>query len=267
MPDALALVGGRVRTLDGAGTVAEALLIEDGAVAALASSRDVLDRARAGTPVLDLDGRTALPGLIDAHAHLELSALAERAWVDVRAVEPAVAAERITAAASSRAAGDWIVAQGTFGQPLPGRQELDRAAPANPVVVRESMHRLVASTAALAAAGIDRRLVEPAGTRVRRDAGGEPTGVVEEGFDLFPVPWPGEDVLSEALSEQAVRSWVRHGVTAVHELPASGAALQAWKRLAAGRRMPCRIVLNPILAPGHQPTEVRRRGRPCRRPR
>ena len=254
MPDTLALVGGRVRTLDGSGTVAEALLIEDGAVAAVGRSRDVLERAGRGTTVLDLDGRTAIPGLIDAHAHLELSALAERAWIDVRAVEPAMTVERIAAAASSRAAGEWIVAQGTFGQALPGRDELDRAAPANPVVVRESMHRLVASSAALAEAGIGRRFVEPAGTRVRRNDGGEPTGIVEEGFDLFPAPWPGEEELADALTQEAVRSWVRHGVTAIHELPASAAALAAWRRLAGDGRMPCRIVLNPILAPGHQPT-------------
>jgi len=254
MPDALALIGGRVRTLDGSGTVAEALLIEDRAVAAVGSSRDVLGRAGSGTPVVDLDGRTALPGLIDAHAHLELSALAEREWVDVRAVAPAVTIERIAAAAAATAAGEWIIAQGTFGQDLPGREELDAAAPANPVVVRESMHRLVASSAALAAAGIDRRFVEPAGTRVRRDAAGQPTGVVEEGFDLFPVPWPGESRLGQVLPEEAMRSFVRHGVTAIHELPASASALAAWKRIAVEGRMPCRIVLNPILAPGHQPT-------------
>src|SRR5512138_914111 len=109
MPDALALIGGRVRTLDGSGAVAEALLIEDRAVAAVGSSRDVLGRAGPGTPVVDLDGRTALPGLIDAHAHLELSALAEREWVDVRAVAPAVTIERIAAAAAATAAGEWII--------------------------------------------------------------------------------------------------------------------------------------------------------------
>jgi hypothetical protein len=89
---------------------------------------------------------------------------------------------------------------------------------------------------------------------VRRDRGGEPTGIVEEGFDLFPAPWPGEEELADALTDAAVRSWVRHGVTAVHELPASAAAIAAWKRVAATGRMPCRVVLNPILAPGHQPT-------------
>jgi predicted amidohydrolase YtcJ len=250
----VALVGGRVRTLDDAGTVAEAVLIEAGAVVAIGGSRDVAGRARPGTAVVDLDGRTAMPGLIDAHAHLELSALAERRWLDVRALAPDAAAARVAAAADEAGPGEWIVAQGTFGQHLPGREQLDLAAPGRPVIVRESMHKLAASSEALRAAGIDRAFVEPGGTRVRRTAGGEPTGIVEEGFDLFPTPAADAAWLEAALPAQALDSFVRFGVTAIHELPASAEALAAWRALAAADRMPCRIVLNPILAPGHQPT-------------
>ncbi|HEY3766096.1 MAG TPA: amidohydrolase family protein [Gaiellales bacterium] len=250
----LALVGGTVRTLADGGRVTEALLIEDGLVALSGTSREVTERARPGTPVVDLAGRCALPGLIDAHAHLELSALAERRWVDVRALAPADTVARVAAAAADLAAGEWIVAQGTFGQELPGRDELDRAAPGHPVVIRESMHKLAASSAALAAAGIDRRTVEPAGTRVRRTPAGEPTGLVEEGFDLFPVPVADTAWLQDAMPAQALASFVRYGVTTIHELPASAAAIAAWRRLAAADGLPCRVVLNPILAPGHQPT-------------
>jgi predicted amidohydrolase YtcJ len=254
MADSLALVGGRIHTLDPLTSVAEALLIEDGVVAATGSSADVLARVTPGTAVVDLGGRTAMPGLIDAHAHLELSALAARLWIDVRSAPVETALERVSAAADARPPGEWIVGQGTFGQPLPDRGQLDRVAPDHPVVLRESMHRLVANSAALHQARIDRRSVEPAGTRVRRTDAGEPTGIVEEGFDLFPTPSADAAWLEDALPAQAVASFVRFGVTAVHELPASHAAIAAWRRLAAGGRMPCRIVLNPILSPGHQPT-------------
>lgn len=250
----LALVGGRVRTLDAAGTVAEALLIESGAVVAVGTSREVRERAGAGTEVVDLGGRTALPGLIDAHAHLELSALAEQAWVDVRTAPVEATVERVAARSRETESGGWVVAQGTFGQPLPTRAQLDAAVPAHPVVIRESMHRLVANSAALRRAGLDRRFVEPVGTRVHRSGDGEPTGVIEEGFDLLHVPWEPAQWLAPALAAQAVESFVRYGVTTVHELPASQAALDAWRQLAARDEMPCRIVLNPILSPGHQPT-------------
>jgi predicted amidohydrolase YtcJ len=253
----LLLLGGRVRTLDAASTVAEAVLVEDGRIAAVGASGDLRERARPGTPALDLAGRTVLPGLIDAHAHLELSALAGRRWVDVRALPPDAAAARVAEAAAHAGKGEWIVAQGTFGQHLPSRELLDAAAGSHPVVVRESMHKLSANSAALRAGGIDRRFVEPAGTRVRRTAAGEPTGIVEEGFDLFPLPAPDASWLESALPAQAAESFVRFGVTAIHELPASAAALAAWRSLASGDRMPCRIVLNPILRPGHQPTVAR----------
>jgi predicted amidohydrolase YtcJ len=252
----LLLLGGRVRTLDAADTVAEAVLVEDGLVAAVGASRDLAGRARPGTPAVDLAGRTVLPGLIDAHAHLELSALAERRWVDVRGLSPEDAAARVAEAAATAGRGEWVVAQGTFGQHLPDRELLDVAG-RHPVVVRESMHRLSANSAALRAGEIDRRFVEPAGTRVRRSADGEPTGIVEEGFDLFPLPAPDASWLEAALPAQAAESFVRFGVTAIHELPASPAALHAWRSLAMADRMPCRIVLNPILRPGHQPTATR----------
>jgi predicted amidohydrolase YtcJ len=250
----LLLTGGRVRALDATGTVAEAVLVEDGRIAAVGTSRELAGRARPGTQTLDLAGRTVLPGLIDAHAHLELSALAGQRWVDVRATSAEAAAARIAQAAAEARGDEWIVAQGTFGQHLPGRAQLDAAAPGRPVIVRESMHKLSASSEALRAAGIDRRFVEPAGTRVRRTPDGEPSGIVEEGFDLFPLPWPNPDWLGEAMLAQAIGSFVRFGVTAIHELPASQAALEAWRALAREDRMPCRIVLNPILQPGHQAT-------------
>jgi predicted amidohydrolase YtcJ len=250
----LLLTGGRVRTLDPADTVAEAVLVEDGRIAAVGTSRELTGRARPGTPALDLGGRTVLPGLIDAHAHLELSALAGGRWLQVRAASPDAAAARVAEAAAGAAGGEWIVAQGTFGQHLPSRAQLDAAAPGHPVIVRESMHKLSASSEALRAAGIDRRFVEPAGTRVRRGADGEPNGIVEEGFDLFPLPWASPGWLADAMPAQALSSFVRFGVTAIHELPASQAALEAWRTLARADRMPCRIVLNPILRPGHQAT-------------
>ncbi len=123
----LALVGGTVRTLADGGRVTEALLIEDGLITLAGTSREVTGRARPGTPVVDLAGRCALPGMIDAHAHLELSALAERRWLDVRALPPEAAAARVAYAAAQAGKREWIVAQGTFGQRLPSRELLDAA--------------------------------------------------------------------------------------------------------------------------------------------
>jgi predicted amidohydrolase YtcJ len=254
MNGSLALVGGRIRTLDAGGSIAEAILIEHGRVVAVGTTEDVTRRARPDTTVVALDGRTVLPGFIDAHTHLELGARAEEEWVDVRFVEPAVTLERLARALPGRAAGEWVVAQGTFGQALPSREEIDRVAPDNPVVIRESMHRQSVNSRALADAGIDRTFTPPLGIRVHRDENGDATGVIDEGFDLFPVDVPAVEWFEDVLPRQTLGSFVRNGVTTIHELPASRNAIAAWQRLDAAGRMPCRITLNPILSPGHQAT-------------
>jgi hypothetical protein len=250
---AIALVGGRVRTLDARDTVAEAVLIEGGRVAAVGDTRTITEQAR-GATIVDLGGRTVLPGLIDAHAHLEVSTLADQHWDAMRGLDPQGMLARVRAAVEQREAGEWVVGQGTFGQELPSREALDAVAPEHPVILRSTLHRLVANTRAMEAAGIDRGFVQRPAIRVLRDEHGEPTGVAEEAFDLFPVPHPSTEWLEDALPRQALGNWVRHGVTTIRELPASTAGVAAWQRLDAAGAMPCRITLNPILAPGHQAT-------------
>jgi predicted amidohydrolase YtcJ len=250
----IALINGQVRTFNSSGSVCEAICIERGIITAVGSSESVRTRVPDGVPVVDLDGRVALPGLIDAHAHVELSTLADHFWIVVRELDVPATLERLAGAVGRAAPGTWIVGQGTFGQELPTRAQLDQIAPENPVVVRQSMHRQVANSLALARSGIDRSFVSGVEARVLRGPDGEPTGAMEEGFDLFPVPRPSEEALAVALAAEVSDGWVRHGVTTIHELPASTDGTRAWQRLSADDRLPCRIVLNPILAPGHQPT-------------
>jgi predicted amidohydrolase YtcJ len=249
----VALVGGRVHTLDDAGTVAEGIAIDRGRIVSVGSSSQVRHLLPHGARTIELDGRTVLPGMIDAHSHVELSTLAEGFWIDVRACPPEEALERMSRAVRGAAAGEWVIGQGTFGQRLPSRSELDRIAPDNPVLIRQSMHLLVANSPALALAGIHRSSAAPFDARVLRDERGEPNGLVREGFDLFPYPRPDADRLAEALAEVTRTLFVERGVTTIYELPASPQGMHAWQRLHRERRLPCRLTLNPILAPGHQP--------------
>jgi predicted amidohydrolase YtcJ len=250
----IALVNGQVRTFDRSDSVAEAIYVDRGVIVAIGSTESVRARVPDDVPVVDLEGRMALPGLIDAHAHVELSTLADHFWVVVRELDVPTTLQRLGEAVRRAAPGAWIVGQGTFGQELPTRAQLDHIAPENPVVVRQSMHKQVANSLALTRAGIDRSFVSGVEARVLRGADGEPTGAIEEGFDLFPVPRPSEEALARALAAEVRDGWVRHGITTVHELPASSAGTRAWQRLSAADALPCRIVVNPILAPGHQPT-------------
>jgi predicted amidohydrolase YtcJ len=245
------LRGGRVRTMDDLGTVASAIAIDRGVIAAVGDDAD--SALPPHVRRIELEGRTVLPGMIDAHSHIELSTMAERLWVDVRFCQPDETARRVRDAVRGTAPGAWVIAQGTFGARLPTRTELDHAAPDNPVLVRESMHLLAANSAALAAGGIDRAYVTPLESRVMRDDHGEPTGVVREGFDLFPFPVPTIEWLERELPGVTRELFVEHGVTTIYELPASTDGMRAWQRLHRAGTMPCRLTLNPIVAPGHQP--------------
>lgn len=244
----LALVGGHVATLSPDVPDAEALLIERGRVAVLGSRADVLAAARSNVEVVELEGRTVLPGLIDAHTHVEFCALSKD-WLDVRGQPRAETIARLRRAVDGGAEG-WLVAQGTFGQDLPSRAELDAVSRDVPILVRESMHRLTASSAALERAGIIRGTASPLGTRIEIGPDGDPTGVVEEGYHLFPVPMPSADRLERMLHEELRDSFARHGVTTVYELPATAHGIRAYQRLHRSGRLPSRLSLTLTVAPG-----------------
>ena len=185
------LTNGRVHTLDSSETTAEAVLVEHGVVTSVGSDDELTSRAGPSVRRIDLGERTVLPGLIDAHAHIELAAYSNGWWHDVRFAPRDETVRRIAAAVEEAPPGGWVICQATYGQDLPGREELDRVAPDNPVAIRWSMHMLMANSTALHRAGIDRTFVPPPHSRGERDEDGNATGFIEEGFDLLGAPYPG----------------------------------------------------------------------------
>ncbi|MFD6054483.1 amidohydrolase [Agromyces sp. NPDC060279] len=244
----LALVGGTIATLHPGTPDAEALLIEHGAVRVVGTTEEVLAAARPGTPVVELDGRTVLPGLIDSHTHVEFCALS-RDWLDVRRAPRAETLARLAAAVADGVDG-WLVAQGTYGQDLPSRDELDAVSREVPILVRESMHRLTANTAALERAGLVRGATSPVGTLVVIGEDGAPSGIVEEGYHLFPVPAPPPERLRAMLRDELRESFARHGVTTIYELPATADGIRAYQALRAAGELPARLSLTLTVAPG-----------------
>ena len=154
-------------------TVAEALAVQGEHIAAVGTDRQILELASSGAEVVDLRGRTVVPGFIDAHAHVE------HFWLDLRDIPLELARGRIAERVSAQPPGTWILGQGTLGQELPSRDELDTLAPRHPVALRLSMHRLIANTQALSLSGIRRGFpASPTGSWIHRDALAEPTGVI-----------------------------------------------------------------------------------------
>lgn len=255
MSDQVVLTRGHIITMDPSRPSAEALLISDGQVAKVGTSQEVEAAAGKDARWIDLGGRFVLPGLIDAHTHVEFCALSRAHWIDVRrqTSEQSLAIIAQHAEAAAEISGTWLVAQGTYGQDLPTRAAIDSVAPNVPVLVRESMHRLVANSRALEIAGMSSGYTSPIGTRVELGEDGTPNGLVEEGFHLFPVPWPDDDALADLLESELRESFARHGVTTIYELPATAAGVRAYQRLERAGRLPTRLSLNLVVAPGLNP--------------
>ena len=167
---------------------ASALVIEEDKIAAVGDDKDLELYACKGLDVLDCRGFTVLPGLIDSHLHLM--------WMGRALLYPPLnlsgvdsigkITEIVKEEVAKSAPGQWIIAvkldeDNLTDQRSLTRHDLDKISPYNPVVVRKAIeHSLVANTAALEKAGIDKKTAEPAGGHIEKDSEGSPTGALFE---------------------------------------------------------------------------------------
>jgi predicted amidohydrolase YtcJ len=248
----LVLTGGRVLTMSPSRETATALAVRDGRILLVGTDEEVLATRHDGTQVIDLRGRTVVPGLIDAHTHVELTTYSRHIWTDVRGKTAGEILQTVSELAAQRAPGEWIVLQGTFGQAMPDRRELDTATSAHPVAVRWSMHKFQLNSLGLAISGITRKTIAPPGARIQRESSGEPTGLIEEGWDLLNWQPALRDVVKPAIVETLTSLFLRNGVTTVNEIVASPMGLGIYQELADTGTIP-RMGLALTAAPGHQP--------------
>lgn len=223
-PEPLALVNGRIHTLDPQLPQAQALLIRDGRVAAVGSDRHILRERPPGCRVVDLGGRAVTPGLTDAHCHLLQYGFTLLA-VDLYGVASLdELLRRVAAAAAGVPQGRWILGRGWDQDRLaegrwPTRRDLDAVVPDRPVLLRRVCgHAAVANSRALELAGIDATTPDPADGRIDREAGGQPNGVLHEAAIRLVdrvIPAPDAATRRRAL-EAAIRRAHAAGLVGVH---------------------------------------------------
>jgi predicted amidohydrolase YtcJ len=180
------LVNATVHTLDDSLPVAQALAVKDGRIVEVGGTDEILWLREEQYELIDLGGRTVVPGFVDPHNHFSVAAL-EVFWPDCRTDDSVEALQhRLAGAAAGTPAGEWVRGVGYDHGRLPGRRhptraDLDAAVPDRPVLlVHYSHHQAVANSRALAAAGITRATPDPPGGEIARDRSGEPTGLLFE---------------------------------------------------------------------------------------
>jgi predicted amidohydrolase YtcJ len=181
----LVLTGGSVFTANPSRTVAEAVAVRDGRISWVGRAADAAKHVVANTRVLELEGRTVLPGFQDAHCHpaeggVELSLCTLN---DAHSREACL--ETIARYAADHPELKWVSGSGwsidSFENGTPRRADLDAILPDRPAFFdNRDGHGAWVNSRALELAGIRRETPDPSGGRIERDAEGEPQGTLHE---------------------------------------------------------------------------------------
>lgn len=237
-PDTI-LHGGRIVTVNGSFEIAEAVAIADGRFLAVGSDADVLGLAGAETAMVDLQGRTVVPGLADGHLHnagggpgVDLSR--------ARSIEDVLVA--ITARVAETPAGEVIVTNSDWHeaqlveQRLPLRRDLDPVSPDHPVVVVRGGHEYILNSAALEKWNIGPQTPVPEGGRISRYPDGELDGeLVDTAKAFVTLPLAPLRSSDEEIADLAAQFATLHaaGLTSVR---LAGISLDRYRLLQEMRR-------------------------------
>ncbi len=222
------LINGKVRPMDKANTTFAAIAIKGNLIAAFGNSAEILSLADASTNVIDLKGKTVIPGFNDAHVHFSETG-SQLSSVDLRdAKTPQEFIERIEAFAAKLPKGRWILGgkwdhENWTPNALPTAAMIDAVTPNNPVFVdRLDGHMALANSLAMSLAKLDKSTKEVAGGEIVRDASGNPTGVFRDaamGYFSPAIPPPSWEQRLEA-AQAATDHAASLGVTSVQDMSA-----------------------------------------------
>lgn len=234
----LIFFNGRIHTMDRQRPRATALALTGERIVAV-GDESLRTLAGAQTRLVDLGGRTVIPGLIDAHLHFLAYGLSLREIDLMNVPTPEAALAHIAARAAATPAGQWLTGRGwdqvLWPEPLfPTAAQLDAVTPHHPAFLRRKCgHAGWANSLALKLAGITRDTPDPAGGAIERDpATGAPTGILLERameliFQLQATPTDAEAVDAVQVAQRRAHSL---GITGIHNMEGAP-ALRAFQEL------------------------------------
>ena len=246
--------GGKVIAVDERFSVAQAMAVTNGAIAAVGADADILKLKGANTQVVDLQGRTVIPGLMDSHTHPTGASLTEFDH-EIPAFETiADVLAYVRKRAEILPPGEWIELQQVFitrlrEQRYPSRAELDAAAPKHPVLFRTGPDASL-STLALKLSGIDRdfKVTDGGAGFVEKDpVTGEPTGILRNCTRFVPVKSPLRKA-TEAQKRERLKALFRDynsvGLTTICDRDANAAGVELYKSLQQSGELTLRVNLS-----------------------
>ncbi len=257
----LVFLNGIVLTVDTNDSIQQAVAVRNGTVSAVGTNATVRRSIGENTRVIDLAGKTMIPGFVDAHSHFLAAGRNQTLTVDLNA--PPIGnienipdlINRVSERAKTTSPGDWIIGRGYDDTLLaenrhPTRHDLDAISSDHPILLfHVSFHFAVANSRALEIAGIDRDTPQPEGGVIHLDTdSGEPNGILEEGPAFFlvygKVPPPS---LEQSLdgANRGAQMYAREGITTAQDGAADRATIEVLQEAVRRGLMPIRLNIYP----------------------
>ncbi|MCC3862423.1 amidohydrolase [Pseudemcibacter aquimaris] len=247
-PASMVLMGGNVITVDDQFSLKTAVAIQGKRIIAVGSDEDIKAYIGSDTNVIDLAGKTVLPGLIDVHGHIHsygrllqnLDLNNTKSYAEIIAM--------VKAKAETLEPGEWIIGQGwdqnNWDEKIfPTQEPLSAVSPNNPVILnRTDGHAILANKNAMDIAGITNDTPDPDGGKIIRNEAGEATGVfVDLAEELIRQYEPVTDKnIADRLTVTADKA-LSVGLTMVHDLGTSPAELKVFKAMAENGEFDMRV--------------------------
>jgi predicted amidohydrolase YtcJ len=183
-------------TLDDSSNVVQAVAVQDGKILATGKSSEIRELADKSTNVVDLEGKTVIPGIVDSHSHASLLMKVRNEYVDIHyATTPDIPAvlKKLADRAKETPNGGWVFAVGSGASAeywtekrLPTKEELDSVTTDHGIIVLAGMHVAALNSKALEMADIQPGSEYQHGSHVFLDDDGNPTGGIGEPIGIFP---------------------------------------------------------------------------------
>ncbi len=259
----LVLKNGNIITVDSTNPTAEAVAVSNGRITAVGNNSEISKFIGDSTNVIDLNGATVIPGIIESHAHfmgtgkallnLDLSDAAN--WDEI--------ITKVSIAADQALPGEWIIGRGWHQEkwtdpPTPNfngypyNKQISKATPYNPVMlIHASGHALIANKKAMEIAGVNDKTKSPEGGNIVRDSAGVILGVFEENAeDLIQKAYQNYlDKLSPSAkkkmmmrqAEAVIENALQYGITTFYDAGSDFKTIDFLKRLADSGKLKLRL--------------------------
>jgi hypothetical protein len=243
----LILYNAKIYTFDPTLPRASAIAIDQGRVVAIGEDEHILAEFEGRAEVMDASQQAVIPGLTDAHIHLQHYALGLKK-IDCETSSQAECLARIAEKAAQTPPGEWILGHGwnqnDWLEGFGSAADLDSVTPNHPVyLTAKSLHAGWANSAALRLAGIQAQPDDPDGGRIGRDPQGHPDGILyESAMNLVSrvIPEPPVNQLAGAIAGAQEQLW-RMGLTGVHDFDRR-ACFAALQELHLNHRLSLRVL-------------------------